>query len=103
MQTPTVTWIGIEFTVFPPSARWNAVAGLYIFAGLNSQAQWVALYVGQTDSLVARLPTHERWLEAARLGATHIHAKVVQRQEERDRLERYLIQTLQPRLNVQLK
>ena len=64
---------------------------------------WTALYVGQTESLAARLPTHERWLEATRLGATHIHVRVEPLAMLRAAMEQQLIQTYQPRLNVQGK
>ena len=96
-------WNNVEFSVHKPDTSWKDSAGLYIFAGVNPQNKWVALYIGQTSSLAERLATHERWSEAARLGATHIHARVVTNQAERDTLEKHLIQAYQPRLNVQLK
>lgn len=77
------------------------VAGLYIFAGRNSANLWVALYVGQTDSFALRIPTHERWTEAARLGATHVHAMAESQAAMRDTIEAELIGAYQPRLNVQ--
>ena len=63
----------------------------------------VPLYVGQAESLAERLPTHERWPEAMRLGATHVHARVVLEAAMRDSIESQLIRSFQPRLNVQLK
>ena len=98
---PTVTWSGHVFTVYEHGANWNEVAGLYIFTGKNAEGLWVALYVGQTESLAARLPTHERWQEAVRLGATHVHAKTEPNAETRGQVEGELIQAYQPRLNVQ--
>ncbi len=89
--------------VTPHTANWNAVAGLYIFAGTNSEGQWFPLYVGQAGSLAERIPTHERWQEAVQLGATHVHAKVVSLKATRDSLEDQLIQAYQPVLNVQGK
>lgn len=97
------TWQNVEFSVHQPNTSWKDSAGIYIFAGVNQQNKWVALYIGQASSLAARLATHERWLEAAQLGATHIHARIVAHQTERDALEKQLIQAYQPRLNVQLK
>ncbi len=97
------TWQNVEFSVYTSDASWNESAGIYIFAGVNQQNKWVALYIGQASSLAARLATHERWSEAVKLGATHIHARVVTHQAERDALEKQLIQAYQPRLNVQLK
>ena len=61
----------------------------------------MALYVGKTDDFAKRPATHERLDEAVRLGATHIHARVVPLQADRDRIEKTLILSLQPPLNTQ--
>lgn len=95
-----VTWLGYEFTVYATNTTWNPVPGVYMFCGLNARNQWITLYVGQAESLAVRLPTHERWPEAVRLGATHIHALVERRAANRDIIEKALIQAYQPRLNV---
>ena len=97
----TVTWLGLEFHVYGPSTNWHAVPGLYVFAGVNSANEWYALYIGKAESLAERLPTHERWLEATQLGATHVHARVEQQAGRRATLEKQLIENYQPRLNVQ--
>lgn len=99
-----VTWSSYEFQVFSPdNTTWNDVGGIYIFAAINAENRWVALYVGQAKAFSERLPNHERWQEARRLGATHIHAMVVSKQADRDSVEAYLIQICQPRLNTQWK
>jgi excinuclease UvrABC nuclease subunit len=98
--TPKVTWLTHKFEVNLQSANWRAIAGLYIFAAKNSEGKWFPLYVGQAESLAARLPTHERWQEAVRLGATHVHARVVLEESTRCEVESQLIQAYQPRLNV---
>jgi excinuclease UvrABC nuclease subunit len=99
-----VTWSSYEFQVFSPdNTTWNEVGGIYIFTGVNAQNRWVALYIGQAKAFSERLPNHERWSEARRLGATHIHAMVVAKQADRDSIEAHLIQVCQPRLNTQLK
>jgi len=98
-----VSWSGHEFHVVEHDANWNDVAGVYIFSGLNSQNRWVAIYIGQTDSFRNRIPQHDQWTPAARLGATHVHAMTVPQATERDRIERLLIATYQPVLNTQLK
>ncbi len=99
----TVSWLNHQFTVYTKSATWNDVAGIYIFARINGRGQWEALYVGQADSLRTRIPGHERREEAERLGATHVHAKVVPLAATRDSLEAELIQAFQPPLNSQLR
>ena len=102
-MSDTVKWLSYEFTVYTPNTTWNDVAGVYIFCGVNAQNQWVALYVGQADSFRNRIPSHEQWIPAVRLGATHVHAQVVPQATTRDAVERELIQVYQPRLNTQLK
>lgn len=96
-------WSNYEFDIHQHSANWNDVAGIYIFAGRNLQNQWVPLYIGQASSLRNRLPNHERWMDAVRKGATHVHAKAVHAQQDRDNLEGLLIRTYQPTLNELLK
>lgn len=51
------TWITHECDVNDHAANWNAVPGLYIFAGLNSEGRWAALYIGQAESLAERIPS----------------------------------------------
>jgi hypothetical protein len=97
----TVNWLGVPFQVGLQGANWNAVGGVYIFALLNRYEQWVPLYIGQAQSFKDRIPNHEVWLEAARLGATHVHARVEPLKANRDRLEQALIGAYQPALNVQ--
>lgn len=100
---PLGTGQTIEFTIDDPdTTTWNAVAGLYIFAYYNGQ-HWIAVYVGQTEDFSTRIPNHEKWDSARRLGATHIHAKVVPQAATRDTLEQRLIEYLQPVLNVQYR
>ena len=96
----TAIWSSQEFKVVAHGANWNDVAGIYIFAGTNTQNQWYPLYIGQASSFANRLPSHERWAEAVRAGATHVHAKVVKLASERDALEQALIRAYRPRLNT---
>lgn len=101
----TCTWSNHEFKIYShPGAKWNDVAGIYIFAKPGTQdGRWIALYIGQTKSFKDRLNDHERWEEARRLGATHVHAMSVTLADNRDRIEEALIQACQPALNEQLK
>lgn len=100
-QPETVTWLGNKFNVYGPDTTWREVPGIYIFAKPISPGRWSALYVGQTGNFRERLANHERWPEAQRKGATCIHARVVDRQAERDSLEELLIRECLPPLNVQ--
>lgn len=90
----------LEFEVYDQNQDWNDVPGLYIFA-YRLGGSWYAVYVGQAESFQAQLPTLDQLDEAVREGATHIHAKVVRRQAQRDQWAQALIQHLQPPLNKQ--
>ena len=101
MTQQTVNWLSNEFGVYTyqPINAWNDLPAVYIFAGLNQRGVWVPLYIGQTGSLAKRLPNHEQWPPAQRLGATHVHARVVQQETLRLQLEKSLIQGYNPSLN----
>src|SRR5947209_6440976 len=95
-----VIWHEHEFDVHLHGVTWNTVSGVYIFCGTNSQNQWVPLYIGQAESFADRIPRHERWAEAQKRGATHVHARVVADSASRDVMERTLISKYQPALNT---
>ncbi|GAA5168523.1 GIY-YIG nuclease family protein [Viridibacterium curvum] len=102
MTSLTCTWNGLTFHAYLPDVQWADVAGIYIFAKQGPNG-WQPSYVGQTISFKDRLNNHERWPEAARMGATHILVLVVPLQADRDRIEEQLIQACSPPLNTQLK
>lgn len=98
------TWEGLDFSIYDPDAvNWSTEAGVYIFAFVNENELWEAVYIGQAANFKARLCGHERWEEAELLGATHVHARVVRHQANRDLVESRLISTYQPPLNDHLK
>lgn len=101
----TVIWAGYQFLVYTPkAARLVNSGGLYVFAKLTTDwignRSWKPLYVGQAISFSGRLTSHERWSEAENLGMNQIHLMVEQNPFSRDNIERYLIENLQPHLNV---
>lgn len=98
-----VTWQGHEFNIYAHDGNWNDIGGLYIFAGVTPQNKWKAYYIGKAESFQSRIPSHERWNEAVRLGATHVHARAVSQEATRAQVEAQLIQSFQPPLNTQLK
>lgn len=100
---PEVTWLSYTFNVYLHDDNWADVAGIYIFCGINSKNQWVAYYIGKTESFQDRIPSHKQWEQAVKLGATHAHAKMVSQAKDRDRIEEELIKAFQPRLNTQLR
>ena len=98
-----VNWLSYQFSVYSANTTWNDVAGIYIFTGINAAGRWKAHYIGQAKSFKNRLPSHESWSAAVRLGATHVHAMAVPLAANRDTIEEALIAAFQPPLNVQLK
>ena len=77
---------------------WNPVAGLYAFVAWPARL----LYIGETGSFAARLPGHEVWPEARRLGAREIYAMpFAGTLSERRVLERALIGAYTPDCNTQ--
>ncbi len=95
-----VNWLTYAFGVYQKNTSWSARAGVYIFCGLNERGLWRPYYIGQADSFIVRLPNHERWAEAVRLGATHVHAMVVLPAATRDAVEKELIRAYSPTLNT---
>jgi hypothetical protein len=96
----TANWNGYTFDIYDPNTAWNDVAGVYIFAGIAQNGRWSAYYIGICDSFKNRHVNHERWDEAVRLGATHVHARVERLEATRQAIEKDLIQVCQPPLNT---
>ncbi len=91
-----------EFGVYTIDASWKKVGGVYIFTYADGQ-RWHPLYVGETEDFSVRLPAHERWQEAVRLGATHVHARSETQRAKREDLEQRLIRDHKPPLNERLR
>ena len=106
-MTETFLWNKYQFEIYQHDADWNAVPGLYIFAGPKRSwlrtSRWGAYYIGQTEDFSSRIPSHEDWLEALRLGATRVHVRIVEKEYVRESLEKALIAKYRPRLNVHRK
>lgn len=92
-----------DYSVLNIDTGWKDLPGNYIFAKKGTSG-WMAIYIGQTDSLKDRLPSHEKRICAVRNGATHIHAHVNQNGERaRKNEEADLIKHHQPTCNDLLK
>ena len=108
MNNQNVNWPGksgvYTFEVLKMDGNWNVIPGIYIFAKEVSLGAWKALYVGEAVSFKNRLTvSHEKWSSAVLMGATHVHALIVQGSEiERKRIESDLILALDPPLNRKL-
>jgi hypothetical protein len=110
----SVTWTGksgqnYEFAVYSLATDFFAVGGVYILCG-SVQAidgtRLKALYVGETQSFEDRLNTnrlnHDGYKRAAKMGITHICARVVpQGATERLRIETDLRHALHPPCNAE--
>jgi len=95
-------WLTYEFDVYSYYGSWTDVGGVYMMTGLNSLNQWVPLYAGKADNFRKRMSGHEKWNPAVQLGATHVHAMVVELEFLRNWIEHELIRVYDPPLNKQL-
>lgn len=101
MNNRKIKWGGYEFSIYIRDTNWSNIAGVYLFCTNSGNNKWKALYIGQTESLASRLPNHDRWDEAERLGATHIHVKAVRDEKQRLAIEESLLGQYKPALNTQ--
>ena len=105
----TIDWTGksgkkyrYEFLNNITAAGINPVSGNYAFVKQLPNRNFIPLYFGQAENLQARLPNHERWEEAKRLGATYVMAHSTQGGDAvRCAEEIDLIQQWQPPMNTQ--
>jgi hypothetical protein len=73
-----------------------------MFVKRLANGKWLPVYIGEGISLQGRIPNHERWAEARRLGASDVMSHTTP-SGEKARLaeERDLIEHWKPSLNVQ--
>jgi hypothetical protein len=82
------------------SDDWNDVPVIYMFAYWTG-TYWHVLYIGECESAKTRLPSHERWAEAKRKGATHVlNVRASAVEADRKRAERDLIASHKPEMNT---
>jgi hypothetical protein len=78
----------------------NGLVGLSALATMGGH--WVIVYIGEADNIKTRMSSHDRWLDAVALGATHVLAHLnfgsveARKAEERDLIAHY-----NPSLNAQ--
>ena len=100
-MTDQVRWGDYVFTVLSKAqADAETAPGIYVFAAPNGAGQWIAKYVGQTESFAGRLPNHPKWSVALLMGAKAVHCLHVPTQADRDLIEAWMIQAYQPPLNI---
>lgn len=110
MSQNTTSWPGKSTSYkywFLPSldpSRIKDEPGNYIMAKPLENGRWKAIYVGSTPNggtLQSRLPSHEKWEAAQKLGATTIWTHTNHNAAARSAEEQDLIANLNPPLNVQ--
>jgi hypothetical protein len=80
----------------------KGVGGNYAFVKRLPNGKFTPLYFGVADSLQNRIPNHERWDDAFRLGVTHVMSHTTPAGDAaRIAEERDLIQLWNPPMNVQ--
>ena len=101
MHDELYRWMSHVMWVCQKDGDWLDEPAVYVFAKRDRKGDvWTPLYIGQADNICDRMADHERWDEAVRHGATHVHAMVVSEQADRDRIEVALIAKYQPQLNT---
>lgn len=90
-----------EYEVWTPDTDWNDIGTVYGFLKQLPNNQYNILYIGKAASMCNRQDSHEKWDVAKRNGATHIMARVVKTEAERQSEEKALIAHYKPVLNVQ--
>ena len=70
--------------------------------GTQRKTDGFPLYVDQTESLAASLPTHPRWPEAARRAATHVHVAGEHDPRIRQDTKDLIIQHYLPQMNIEM-
>lgn len=106
-EPPSFEWPGksgktYKHFIFPIETEFDHVPANYIFALKASDTRWLPAYIGETDDIAKRMPSHEKKPCALRIGATHIHAHVNTGSETDRKLEESdLIALWKPPCNVQ--
>ena len=71
-----------KYWIFEIGTSFKDEPGNYIFAKRINYGQWLPVYIGETDSLVNRIPNHEKLPCVERNGGTHIHVHINSSDEE---------------------
>ncbi len=97
----TVSLFGMDFTAWEPSSKvWSQDGGVCLFARLPSDSKEVTVfYVGACDDLHGEFTAHWLWVEAAKLGATHMLAASIPAAATRELIANNLVRLLKPVLN----
>jgi hypothetical protein len=107
MATKFIDWIGksgrtYRYAFVNMNLPFNNVGGNYAFVKQLENGNFSPFYFGESGDLSQRMPGHEVWARAIRLGATHAMAHATPG-GYMDRLaeEQDLIQLWNPPLNTQ--
>lgn len=87
------------FKAYPLNTSFRNVGGIYIF---TTGIRYTPLYVGKTQSLAGRIPSHNEWECVRRRGVDAICVRVETNAEKRGQIEADLIRSYQPPCNDRL-
>ena len=78
-QSSSYLWPGqsgrqYQYEIYPLETAFRPLPGVYIYAKLLPDGDWVPIYIAQTRDLHQRLEGHVHLAEAVANGATHLHA-----------------------------
>jgi len=108
-ESKTIIWEGesgneYKYWIASKDSNFKDEPGNYIFAKQTKPNTWVAVYIGQTDSLKDRLANHDEDSCIKKNGATHIHTHTSSNNEKvRKSEEEDLIKKWKPACNEQHK
>ena len=103
-DTPTIQWPGAsgksyKYWIYPIGHSLKAEAGNYIFAYESRPGSYTPVYIGQTGDLSERFDNHHKAVCIKNAGATHIHAHLNTKKQDRLDEESDLIAKWKPTCN----
>ena len=104
VETPTIQWPGAsgetyKYWIYSAGASLKAEGGNYIFARETSPGQFTPVYIGETSDLSERFDDHHKADCINSAGATHIHAHLNSKKQNRLNEEGDLIAQWKPSCN----
>lgn len=103
-ETPTIQWPGAsgktyKYWIFPIGHSLKAEGGNYIFARETPPSKFTPVYIGETSDLSERFDDHHKADCISNAGATHIHANLNSKKQDRLNEEGDLIAKWKPICN----
>ena len=104
IETPTIRWQGASgnsyrYWIYPIGHSLKTEGGNYIFARETESGRYTPIYIGETGDLSDRFDNHHKAECIGNEGATHIHARLNSKHQDRLDEEADLVAKWQPPCN----